>query len=141
MTNPDSPVIAESIQAAEQANLRYVSDESPGISRKKSGKNFQYIDAHGKVVRDADTLNRIRSLVIPPAWTEVWICTSANGHLQAVGRDARGRKQYRYHPKYRAVRDESKYGRMIDFAKALPKINRVTARHLKLKGVPREKVL
>ena len=135
-------VIADSIEAAKEANLRYVSDEQPGITRKPIGKNkFDFFDVKGKKIRDADTLARIRGLVIPPAWTDVWICPSSNGHLQATGRDARGRKQYRYHARYREVRDEAKYGKMIDFAKALPKIHAATERDLKKPGLKREKVL
>jgi DNA topoisomerase-1 len=138
----EPPVIAESIEAAKEANLRYVTDEKPGITRKRVGKHsFDYVDGAGKPVRDPDTLERIRSLVIPPAWTDVWISPIANGHIQATGRDVRGRKQYRYHPRYRQVRDEAKYGRMIDFAKALPKIHRATGRDLKKPGLSREKVL
>jgi DNA topoisomerase-1 len=136
------PTIADSIEAAKEANLRYITDEKPGITRKRVGKHsFDYFDADGKPVRDEATDARIRSLVIPPAWTDVWICPSPNGHLQATGRDARGRKQYRYHPRYREVRDEAKYGRMIDFAKALPKIHAATARDLRKLGLSREKVL
>jgi DNA topoisomerase-1 len=134
--------IAESIEAAKEANLRYVTDDKPGIARKRVGKHsFDYSDADGKPIRNEETMARIRSLVIPPAWTDVWICPTANGHLQATGRDARGRKQYRYHPRYRQVRDEAKYGRMIDFAKALPKIHAATERDLRRPGLAREKVL
>jgi DNA topoisomerase-1 len=117
-----------------------VSDEAPGIERLKSGKGFRYRQA-GKTVRDAATLGRIRSLAIPPAWTKVWICPLENGHLQATGRDARGRKQYRYHPRWRSVRDETKYHRMIPFARALPKIRARVEADLALPGLPREKVL
>src|SRR6266576_611953 len=138
----ENAVIAESIEAAREAHLRYVSDETtPGITRKHAGKGFVYADANGKQVQDPDTLARIRSLAIPPAWTDVWICPIDNGHLQAVGRDARGRKQYRYHRRYREMRDEAKYEKMIAFAKALPKIHKATARDLKRPGLPREKVL
>src|SRR5262245_34497550 len=136
-----SHVIAESIEAAKDANLRYVSDESPGISRKRKGEEFVHFDARGRAIKDADALARIRALAVPPAWRDVWICPSENGHLQAVGRDARGRKQYRYHPKYRAVRDEAKYEKLIEFARSLPRIHRATARDLKRKGLSREKVL
>ncbi len=132
---------AASVDAAKEAHLIYVTDGKPGIERRRKGKAFGYFDAKGNAVRDADTLARIKSLVIPPAWEKVWICSSANGHLQAVGRDARGRKQYRYHARYRAVRDESKYGRMIAFAKALPRIHRRTSRDLQRRGLPKEKVL
>jgi DNA topoisomerase IB len=102
-------------QAAKEAGLRYVTDKEPGLARKRNGRSFRYLDVHGKPLRDPDTIGRIRSLVIPPAWKEVWICSSANGHLQATGRDARGRKQSRYHPHWREVRDETKYERMLSF--------------------------
>ena len=110
------------VVSAKEAGLRYVSDESPGFHRRPSGKSFTYLGLDGKPLRDPETLRRIRSLVIPPAWTDVWICPRADGHLQATGRDARGRKQYRYHPRWRAVRDETKYGRMMAFGRALPVI-------------------
>jgi DNA topoisomerase-1 len=131
----------DNVRAAKEAGLVYVSDEAPGITRKKQGKNFVYLDPRGKTIRDRETLDRIRMLAIPPAYRDVWICANARGHIQAVGRDDRGRKQYRYHEKWREVRDENKYGRMIDFAKALPVIRRTVAKHLKLRGLPREKVL
>jgi DNA topoisomerase-1 len=107
----------------------------------RNGRGFRYLDASGKVVRDAATLRRIRSLVIPPAWTDVWICADERGHLQATGRDARGRKQYRYHPKWREVRDDTKYHRMIGFAQSLPAIRRRTNADLRRQGLTREKVL
>src|SRR4029079_18835240 len=126
---------------AEEAGLRYVNDDRPGYSRKAKGKNFEYLDTEGKTIRDEQRLLRIKRLAIPPAWTEVWICPTPNGHIQATGRDARGRKQYRYHERWRELRDENKYGRMIDFAKALPYIRRKVAADLKRRGLPREKVL
>jgi len=132
---------SQHIQAAKEAGLVYVSDETPGITRHKSGKGFVYKDPKGKSVKDFETLVRIRHLAIPPAWTDVWICPSPRGHIQAVGRDARGRKQYRYHEKWREVRDEEKYEKIIDFAKALPIIRRKTREHLKLPGLPKQKVL
>src|SRR5688572_10515324 len=141
MSRNGQPINLDNVRAARDAGLVYVSDESPGITRKKSGNGFTYVDAAGKAITDDETLLRIRQLAIPPAYKDVWICPTPRGHIQAVGRDDRGRKQYRYHEKWREVRDENKYGRMIDFAKALPKIRRVVARHLKLKGLPREKVL
>ncbi len=143
MTATDTSVSPkpESLEAAKAAGLRWVSDETPGISRKKHGAKFEYFEANGKKVTDADTILRIRALAIPPAWTDVWICPHSNGHIQAVGRDARHRKQYRYHAKWREVRDETKYGRMMDFAKALPHLRSITAKHLKRRGLPREKVL
>ena len=127
--------------AAKAAGLRYVHDDRPGIRREPDKEGFRYLDARGDPVEDEATLKRIKSLAIPPAWTEVWICPQANGHLQATGRDARGRKQYRYHPKWREVRDEVKYERMIKFGKALPQIRKEVDRALSLPGLPREKVL
>ncbi|HMO24830.1 MAG TPA: DNA topoisomerase IB [Tepidisphaeraceae bacterium] len=128
-------------QSARHAGLRYVSDTTPGITRHRAGKGFAYRQPNGKPVRDRATLARIKSLAIPPAWTEVWICPSPHGHIQATGRDARHRKQHRYHPDYRAVREQTKFDRMIEFAHALPAIRRAVHRHLKQKGLPREKVL
>jgi len=108
-------VFIDPLESARDAGLRYVSDDSPGIRRRKRGKGFTYTDPQGRTVRQRKVLHRIAKLAIPPAWTDVWICTKANGHLQATGRDARGRKQYRYHAEWRAVRDETKFGRMILF--------------------------
>jgi DNA topoisomerase-1 len=139
---PAGPVAnADPLAAARAAGLRYVNDDKPGIRRERSGDGFRYLDARGATVDDEASLKRIKSLAIPPAWTEVWICPQANGHLQATGRDARGRKQYRYHAKWREVRDEVKYERMIKFGQALPAIRREVDRALKLPGLPREKVL
>jgi DNA topoisomerase I len=121
--------------------LRYVSDERPGYTRRAKGKHFQYFDTEGKPIRDEQRLVRIKRLAIPPAWTEVWICPAPNGHIQATGRDARGRKQYRYHERWREVRDENKFDRLAQFAKALPNIRRRVAHDLKLPGLPRQKVL
>ncbi|HEY0491738.1 MAG TPA: DNA topoisomerase IB [Telluria sp.] len=135
LPNMDAPA------AAKSAGLRYVSDTRPGISRQGSPGAFHYVDAGGDKVTDEVTLARIKSLVIPPAWTGVWICSQANGHLQATGRDAKGRKQYRYHAKWRHLRDEVKYERMLNFGKALPAIRRQVDAALKLHGLPREKVL
>jgi len=123
------------------AGLRYVSDAGDGIRRRRAGAGFVYVDAQGRRVRDPETLQRIRSLVVPPAWRDVWICASAHGHIQAVGRDARGRKQYRYHPRWRAVRDETKYTRMLAFARALPRIRARVDADLARRGLPRAKVL
>jgi DNA topoisomerase-1 len=123
------------------AGLRYVTDDIPGICRKKSGKDFRYIGPDGTPVRDPQELKRIRSLAIPPAYTEVWISPLANGHLQATGRDARGRKQYRYHPLWRQVRDETKFSRMLAFGKALPHIRARAEADLALPGLPRRKAL
>ena len=130
-----------SVESARAAGLRYTTDTKPGIRRVKAGKTFRYYSAEGRRVTSAEDLARIRSLVIPPAWEEVWICPDPKGHLQATGRDARGRKQYRYHPKWRQVRDETKFDRMIGFAQALPRIRRHTSRDMRRTGVPREKVL
>src|SRR3954464_7813597 len=128
-------------QSAADAGLRYVSDTGPGIRRKRSGTGYSYIGPAGKRITDQKTLERIRKLAVPPAYTDVWICPSPNGHLQATGRDARGRKQYRYHPKWREVRDETKFGRMLAFSEALPRIRARVERDLSLPGLPREKVL
>jgi DNA topoisomerase-1 len=128
-------------EAAKAAGLRYVHDDRPGIRRESAADGFRYLDAHGEPVEDEATLKRIRALAIPPAYTDVWICPQANGHLQATGRDARGRKQYRYHAKWRSVRDDVKYERMIKFGKALPLIRKEVDRALALPGLPREKVL
>ncbi len=127
--------------AARLARLRYVRDDMPGIVRHKTKDDFDYRRPDGEPVRDAETLQRIRSLAIPPAWTEVWICPHPQGHLQATGRDARGRKQYRYHPRWRAVRDESKFAKMLIFGRALPKIRAHVEADLKRRGLSRERVL
>jgi DNA topoisomerase-1 len=137
---PLEPIL-DPIESAKAAGLRYVTDIRPGIHRKRHGKTFRYTDPDGKSLRDRDTLARIESLVIPPAWTGVWICPIANGHLQATGRDARHRKQSRYHPRWREVRDETKYERMILFAETLPTIRERVQQDLSLPGLPREKVL
>ncbi|WP_343731357.1 DNA topoisomerase IB [Duganella sp.] len=135
------PAPAPAPVAARLAGLRYVHDDQPGIARQLRGKQFRYLDADGKAVTDQETLARIKALVIPPAWTDVWICKHPLGHLQATGRDARGRKQYRYHARWRTHRDEAKYGRMLSFGKALPSIRRTVDAALRLPGLPREKVL
>lgn len=140
-----APAAAESpadpVESARAAGLRYVSDKAPGITRRRSGEGFVYLDRHGEPIEDERDLQRIRKLAIPPAWTDVWICPFANGHLQATGRDARGRKQYRYHPRWRETRDETKYNRMIAFAQALPGIRQRVDEDLNLRGLPRRKVL
>src|SRR5436190_2473064 len=128
-------------EAAKEAGLRYTSDDRPGIRRRRRGRSFQYIRPDGGTITDAAERARINALAIPPAWTAVWICPDENGHLQATGRDARGRKQYRYHPRWREVRDEVKYGRLIAFALALPALRRRTDRDLRQAGLPRTKVL
>ncbi len=133
--------IAAPVEAAKAAGLRYVSDATPGIQRKRAGKHFSYLGLNGKPIHDEEQLKRIRSLGIPPAWTNVWICPNPRGHIQATGRDAKGRKQYRYHPKWREIRDETKYDRMMAFGKALPLIRERVEHDLRLHGLPREKVL
>lgn len=134
-------VLSDPSDFAKAAGLRYVTDHRPGITRKKFRDSFRYTLPDGASVKDAETLARIKSLVIPPAWTDVWICKETNGHLQATGRDARGRKQSRYHPKWRAIRDENKYERMTHFAEALPGIRARVHHDLGLHGMPRNKVL
>jgi DNA topoisomerase-1 len=132
----------EAKAAARAAQLRYVaSDRRPGISRHREGETFRYRHADGRPVRDGETLQRIRKLAIPPAWEEVWICPEPNGHIQAVGRDARRRKQYRYHARWRAVRDEAKFERMVEFARKLPLVRAHVATDVARRGLPREKVL
>lgn len=126
---------------AQSAGLIYVSDEEPGIRRKKAGNGFTYKTSDGKTLKDKAVLMRIRSLAIPPAWTDVWICGKANGHIQATGRDARGRKQYKYHPKFREIREEAKFEHLMEFARLLPKIRAKVSEHMSLRGLPREKVL
>jgi DNA topoisomerase-1 len=132
---------ATSMASAKSAGLRYVSDTAPGIRRKRAGKYFCYLGADGMAIRNPEVLGRIKALAIPPAWQEVWICPDPQGHLQATGRDAKGRKQYRYHPRWQQVRDETKYDRMIAFAQALPRIRARTEQDLDRPGLPREKVL
>jgi DNA topoisomerase-1 len=134
-------IVVNPVDAAEDAGLRYVSDDSPGYSRQANADDFEYLDAEGERIRDGQRLVRIKSLAIPPAWTDVWICPSPTGHIQATGRDARRRKQYRYHHRWRELRDENKFGRLVDFAKTLPNIRRRVAKDLKLTGLQRQKVL
>lgn len=129
------------ITVVKKAGLRYVSADQPGITREWRGKKFVYRAPGGSTVREAEVLRRIRGLAIPPAWTDVWICPADNGHIQAVGRDARGRKQYRYHPRWREIRDESKYSRVLAFGEALPRIRRRIAADLRRRGLSQEKVL
>jgi DNA topoisomerase I len=129
------------ISSARAAGLRYTTDTTPGIRRLGRPGRFRYRTAAGRPIRSAAELRRIRALVIPPAWTDVWICPDPRGHLQATGRDARGRKQYRYHPRWRAVRDETKYDRLIGFAHALPALRRRTSDDLRATSLTREKVL
>ena len=129
------------LESAKAAGLRYVTDTTPGIRRKRAGRGFTYLGVDGRPIRDLQELHRIKSLGIPPAWTDVWICPLPSGHLQATGHDAKGRKQYHYHPRWREVRDETKYGRMLVFGEALPLIRKQVEYDLTLPGLPRAKVL
>jgi DNA topoisomerase I len=134
-------VAADPAASARAAQLSYVSDDRPGITRHPARHGFDYRDVHGQLIGDIETLARIKSLAIPPAWSDVWICPIANGHLQATGRDARGRKQYRYHARWRTTRDETKYHRMLVFSRALPRIRARVEADLRRSGLPRERVL
>jgi DNA topoisomerase I len=120
-------VASDSLEAAQEAGLQYVSDDRPGYTRRANDDEFDYLDTQDKLIRDEQRLLRIKRLAIPPAWTDVWICPSASGHIQAMGRDARRRKQYRYHERWREIRDENKFGRLAEFAQALPKISNCLA--------------
>src|SRR5262245_50803954 len=131
----------EPSEAASFARLRYVSDAAPGIARVRSGRGFRYKAPDGTLVRDAETLHRVRALAIPPAWTSVWICPTATGHIQAVGRDARGRKQYRYHARWRVVRDEPTYKSLFEFVRSLPSLRHVLSRRPATSVLPRARVL
>ena len=131
----------ECIAAAAEAGLRYVTDNSPGYRRKANGEHFKYLDTYGKPIRDEERLLRIKRLAIPPAWADVWICPSPSGHIQATGRDARRRKQYRYHERWREQRDDNKFDRLAEFARTLPKMRRRVAQDIRLPGLPRQKVL
>ena len=132
---------ADPVAAAQAARLRYVGDWHPGFRRRQREKTFVYIGVDGRPLRDREQLRRIKALAIPPAWSEVWICPWTDGHLQATGRDARGRKQYRYHSHWREVRDENKYQRMMAFGQVLPRIRTQVEKDLALSGLPRPKVL
>jgi DNA topoisomerase-1 len=140
-SGPCSAIVADGKSAARSAGLRYVDDRRPGITRVRQGKGVSYRDPDGRRIRDGETLTRIRSLAVPPAWRQVWICPDPEGHVQATGRDARGRKQYRYHPRWREVRDGNKYERLIAFGRALPFIRRRVEKDLAQPGLPREKIL
>lgn len=140
-SNRAPDVIVDPEESAEEAGLRYVSDANPGIRRRRAGKGWAYYDASGGRITDEKRLAWFKRLAIPPAWTDVWICTDRRGHIQATGRDARGRKVYRYHPRWRQVRDEAKYERMLAFARALPKIRKRVEADLALPDLPRQKVL
>jgi DNA topoisomerase-1 len=136
----DAQTIVDPKDAAESAGLRYVSDARPGIRRRKSGKGFIYTK-DGSKLTEVDVLRRIKALAIPPAWTDVWICASKDGHIQATGRDAKGRKQYRYHPRFREVRESTKYEHVVAFAEHLPTIRTKVREHMALRGLQREKIL
>ncbi|HEX2055686.1 MAG TPA: hypothetical protein VHF07_04280, partial [Nitrospiraceae bacterium] len=134
-------LVTDPVAAAKTAGLRYVSDTTPGIRRIRRGTAFSYVSPRGTLIRDASVLKRIRSLAIPPAWQDVWICPDADGHLQTTGRDAKGRKQYRYHARWREVRDDTKYHRMLAFGRLLPRIRKQVERDLASPGLTREKIL
>jgi DNA topoisomerase I len=134
-------ILGEHATVVAESGLCYVSDDRPGYTRKVNGDHFKYLDTEGKRIRDKRRLARIEQLAIPPAWSDVWICPSPNGHIQATGRDARRRKQYRYHDRWRELRDENKFERLAEFGKALPQIRRQLDRDIKLPGLPRKKVL
>lgn len=128
-------------ETAEAAGLVYVGDEQPGIRRRRTGKGFSYVGPDGRTIKDERTLKRVRSLAVPPAYSDVWICPDPNGHIQATGRDDKGRKQYRYHPRWREFRDSNKYEHMLEFATALPALRERIAEDMAKRGLPREKVL
>ena len=138
---PENLDIVDPRDAAETAGLTYVTDDEPGIRRRKAGKGFYYVDSDGRKMTDRADLERVRKLAIPPAYTDVWICARPDGHIQATGRDAKGRKQYRYHAAFREIRDSTKYEHVTAFAAVLPEIRATVRRHMALKGLPREKVL
>jgi DNA topoisomerase-1 len=139
-TAKESPKLSTEA-AAEEAGLRHVTEATRGITRVRAEDGFDYVGANGHRVTNEDRLRRIRKLVIPPAWIDVWICPSASGHIQVTGRDAKGRKQYRYHPKFRSVRDDTKFDRMLAFSKVLPKIRKAVERDMNRRKLSREKVL
>ena len=131
----------DSQAAAREAGLRYLDDRQPGITRRRRGRHFSYVYPDGSAIKDVREVQRIRALAIPPAYTNVWIAPSANGHIQATARDARGRKQYRYHKRWREVRDEAKYHRLVAFGATLPAIRKAVANDLNGEGLSRRKVL
>ena len=131
----------DALAAAKEAGLRHADDCAPGYTRRRAGTGWRFLDTNGRRIANPETIARLRRLAIPPAWTAVWICPFANGHIQATGRDARGRKQYRYHEDWRATRDAGKYGRLVAFGRALPRIRRRVAADLRRPGLGREKVL
>jgi len=138
---PAAARLSDHAESANAARLRYVTDDAPGVKRRRNGKGFVSVTTNGKIVRGQHELRRFKALAVPPAWRDVWICALPNGHLQATGRDAKGRKQYRYHPRWREFRDESKYDRMLDFAWVLPTIRRRVEHDLALPGLHRKKIL
>ena len=140
-SSDSSQTIVDARGSAESAGLRYISDDRPGIRRKKMGTGFTYIRADGSRLTEVDALKRIKALAIPPAWTDVWICPFVDGHIQATGRDAKGRKQYRYHARFRELRESTKYEHVVAFADALPSIREKVREHMSLRGLPREKIL
>lgn len=137
----EAALIIDPVESAKAVGLHYINDTTPGIQRQYVSEEFCYIDTKGKQIRDSLELSRFKALVIPPAWNNVWICPLPHGHLQATGRDAKGRKQYRYHAHWRTIRSQTKFNRMIAFGEALPKIRRRIEEDLGLRGLPREKVL
>ena len=141
MTTPQLTLVRTSRRSASAAGLHYVTDSTPGIRRRRTGSGFRYVTSTGAPIRKSAELARIRALAIPPAWEDVWISADPSGHLQATGRDARGRKQHRYHPRWRRVRDEAKYDRILDFAAALPALRRRARADVSQTGLPREKVV
>ena len=138
---PEDALVPDPEESAEEAGLRYVTDTDSGVSRRRAGKGWAFFDADGRRITDEKRIAWFKRLAIPPAWTDVWICPDKRGHLQATGRDARGRKVYRYHPRWREVREDAKYGRMLAFARALPMIRKRVEEDLARPGLPREKVL
>jgi DNA topoisomerase-1 len=144
MSAKPAPAVAQapvSAAALREVDLRYVDDNRPGIRRRRLHQRFAYFTPQGARIRDEDEIRRINKLAVPPAYTDVWICPDPAGHLQATGRDARGRKQYRYHPRWRELRDADKYGRLLEFGEALPRIRARVARDMALPGMPRQKLL
>ncbi len=129
------------VQTARAAGLEYVTDAEPGIRRKRVGRGWAYYEPGGALIRDRRERRRLNALAVPPAWTDVWICPNPNGHLQVTARDSKGRKQYRYHPRFREKRDESKFGRLLAFSEVLPRVRDRVERDLRRRGLPRDKVL
>ncbi len=141
LSRPKSSLTLKKAQVTRRNGLRYVTDSKPGIRRKRVGRGFTYIGVDGQRIRDREEIKRIKALVIPPAWTDVWICPNTKGHIQVTARDGKSRKQYLYHPRYREIRDETKFGQMLAFSEILPLIRRRVERDLSFPGLPREKVL